>query len=395
MRKGFLFVNTNIANRRRNLASAINPYVFVSYELTHYFGYVAVIDPEQNKIIRRIPVGLNPGPMCLNNQEDKLYVVNTGNDSVTIIDAYNFNVIKTLHIGSSSTSSAPVAIFAAANVNRVYVAHSGDRAVTIIDSVTDTVIKQVDLPSGSGYPFAFAGKVNSLFVFVACKSKDNDKGKVVAISVDDDTAHPVGDNTPLEFDGTHNPLTVYPGGVELVTLGPTGMLTPLEIDVIGQSKTSSMLDNTVSGVYLDNKMLFCTSREDRAYLKKFNNLFMDQQGNITHDQFTEIPSYKGQDKIRASRNQSIIGITIQPTTFPTGGLQIYDVNAASSQFAPLPYVGDLAFVDDIIAYVGQLTSIQPIDLVNAELMPAIPVGQTSTDRVNVKNIISGYSNQSS
>ncbi|MEK3716456.1 MULTISPECIES: YncE family protein [unclassified Paenibacillus] len=388
-------MNTKIANHRRNLASNFNPYVFASYELSYYFGYVAVIDPVYNKVTKRIPVGLNPGPMCLNPSEDKLYVVNTGNDSVTIIDAYNFNVIKTLHIGSSSTSSAPVAIFAAANVNKVYVAHSGNRAVTIIDSVTDTVIKQVDLPSGSGYPFAFAGKVNSLFVFVACKSKDNDKGKVVAISVDDDTAHPVGDDTPLEFDGTHNPLTVYPGGVELVTLGPTGMLTHFEQLTIGPSKTSSMLDNTVSGIYLDNNMLFCTSREDRAYLKKFNNLFMDQQGNITHDQFTEIPSYKGQDKIRVSSDQSTICITIQPTTFPTGGLQIYDVNAASSRFVPLPYVGDLALYDYIIAYVGQLTSIQPIALGDpSNPIPAIPIGTSPSDRVNVKNIISGYSNQS-
>lgn len=237
--------------------------------------------------------------------------------------------------------------------------------------------------------------MNSLFVFVACKSKDNDKGKVVAISVDDDTAHPVGDDTPLEFDGTHNPLTVYPGGVELVTLGQTGMLTHFEQLTIGPSKTSSMLDNTVSGIYLDNKMLFCTSREDRAYLKKFNNLFMDQQGNITHDQFTEIPSYKGQDKIRVSSDQNTICITIQPTTFPTGGLQIYDVNAASSRFVPLPYVGDLALYDFIIAYVGQLTSIQPIDLGNpSNPIPAIPIGTSPSDRVNVKNIISGYSNQS-
>lgn len=122
---------------------------------------------------------------------------------------------------------------------------------------------------------------------------------------------------------------------------------------------------------------------------------MDQQGNITHDQFTEIPSYKGQDKIRVSSDQSTICITIQPTTFPTGGLQIYDVNAASSRFVPLPYVGDLALYDYIIAYVGQLTSIQPIDLGNpSNPIPAIPIGTSPSDRVNVKNIISGYSNQS-
>ncbi|WP_340024760.1 hypothetical protein MHI24_06500 [Paenibacillus sp. FSL K6-1096] len=59
-----------------NLSSGINPYVFVSYEYTG-FGFVAVIDPVKNEIIQRIPVGNYPGPMCLNEQEDKLYVLST------------------------------------------------------------------------------------------------------------------------------------------------------------------------------------------------------------------------------------------------------------------------------------------------------------------------------
>ncbi|MEK3901937.1 YncE family protein [Paenibacillus sp. FSL R7-0179] len=387
-------MNTEIANRRRNLASNFNPYVFASYELSHYFGYVAVIDPVYNKVTKRIPVGLNPGPMCLNPSLDKLYVVNTGNDSVTIIDAYNFNVIKTLHIGSSSNYSAPVAIFAAPNVNKVYVAHSGDRAVTIIDSVTDTVIKQVDLPSGSGYPFAFAGKMNSFFVFVACKCDDSEKGNVVAIAVDDDTAHPVGEDTPLEFDGTHNPLTVYPGGVELVTLGTTGMLTLFSFHLILDSKATSLLDNTVSGVYLDNNLLFCTSQKDRAYLKKFKKLTLSGTGNITYDEFTEPASFKGQDKIRASRSQNYIGVTIQPTTSPTGGLQLYDVNTSSSKFVPLSYVGDLAFAGDSTAYVGEVNSIVPIDVGTATALRPLLIGSNSTDRITVNNIICGYSNQS-
>lgn len=384
-----------MANRRRNLSSGTNPYVFVSYELTYHFGYVAVIDPAQNRIIRRIPVGLKPGPMCLNHEEDKLYVVNTEQDSVTIIDAYTFDIIKTLHIGTSSTYSAPVAVFASSYsyAKKVYVAHSGDRAVTIIDPVTDKVIKQVELPSGSGYPFAFAGDLNSRFVFVACKSEDSEAGNVVAISIIEDTVQPVGADIELEFDGIHNPLTVYPGGVELVTHGPTGMLTSFVTSIL-QSRTSSLLDNTVSGIYLNNKRLFSTSQEDRAYLKKFNNLFIDQQGNISYDQFTEIPSYKGQDKIRASRNQTYIGVTLQPNDDQFGGLQIYDINAASSRLVVLPYAGDLAFAGDTMAYVGEPTSIRPINVATATALPPILIGINSTDRVNVKNIISGYSKQS-
>ncbi|WP_340024761.1 hypothetical protein MHI24_06505 [Paenibacillus sp. FSL K6-1096] len=280
-------------------------------------------------------------------------------------------------------------------MNKVYVAHSDDKVITIIDTFTNTVSKQVKLPDGSGYPFAFAGKKNSLLVFIACKSKDNDKGNVIAITATYDTVFPVGDDIPLNFDGTHNPLTVYPGVQELVTFGPTGMLTPFSFYTINPSKATSLLDNTVSGIYLDNKMLFCTSQEDKAYLKKFTNLFIDGKGTITYEQFTEPSSFKGQDKIRASRSQNYIGVTIQPTTSPKGYLQLYDVNTSSSKFVPLSHVGDLAFASDSTAYVGEPASIRPIDVATATALPPILIGNSLTDRVIVKNIISGYSNQSS
>lgn len=366
----------------------------MSYEHSLYFGFIAVINPALNKIIERIQVGPKPVSMCLNKQEDKLYVVNNAQDSVTIIDAYSFRVMKILPISSSSAHSAPVAIFAAPRVNQVYVAHSGDKAVTIIDADKDEVILQVELPDGSGYPFAFAGHTNSELVFVACKSKDNDKGNVVAIDVNSNTAQPIGDDIELEFDGIHNPLTFTPSGAGLVTFGPTGMLTLFSFHLILDSKATSLLDNTVSGVYLDNNLLFCTSQKDRAYLKKFKKLTLSGTGNITYDEFTEPASFKGQDKIRASRSQNYIGVTIQPTTSPTGGLQLYDVNTSSSKFVPLSYVGDLAFAGDSTAYVGEVNSIVPIDVGTATALRPLLIGSNSTDRITVNNIICGYSNQS-
>ncbi|MEK3792305.1 hypothetical protein MKX42_11330 [Paenibacillus sp. FSL R7-0204] len=210
-------------------------------------------------------------------------------DSVTIIDAYEFKIIKTLPINTSSANSAPVAIFAAAGVNQVYVAHSGDKVVTIINADKDEVIVQVELPDGSGYPFAFAGQMNSAFVFVACKSKDNDKGNVVAIDVNSNIAQPVGDDVELEFDGTHNPLA--PSVAGLTTFGPTGMLTFFSFHLIVESKTTSLLDNTVSGVYTDDKTLFCTMREDKNYLKVIGNLAIDKNGIVTFKSFADFPIY--------------------------------------------------------------------------------------------------------
>ncbi|MEK4514891.1 YncE family protein [Paenibacillus sp. FSL H8-0122] len=394
-------MNPNKAKaNNRNLPSG-DPYVYVTYELDNLIGYVAVIDPVEDRIIKRIKVGFNPGPMCMDPAEKKLYVVNTLSNSVTIIDADTSRILKTVRVGTlGSSNTNPVAIFAAPNGNKVYVANSGDQNVTIIDALTDTVIKNVDIfPGGpvtlgdQGKPFAFAGHEASSFVYVACKVADK-KDYVVAISLEDDHPFPYNRDIQLTFDMSHNPLTVHPDGDTQVTLGPIGMATYFGDGEIGLPNTSSVLDNTVSGVYLDNKLLFCTTLEEKAILKRITNLTVDWKGNITFDKFADVPSYKGQDKIRVSRTQGYIGVTIQPTTFPEGGLQIYNVNGGTSQFVSLASVGDLAFFSDTKAYVGELTSVRPIDLATATALPAIPLGHSNNNNVTVKNIISGYSNQS-
>ncbi|WP_339219166.1 hypothetical protein [Paenibacillus sp. FSL H8-0332] len=309
-----------------------------------------------------------------------------------IIDTDTFNIIKTVRVGTvGSRVTNPVAIFAAPYGNKVYVANSGDHNVTIIDTNTDTVITNVDV--GQGRPFAFAGNENSDFVYLACKVADK-KDYVIAITIDDDNFTRYNLGFELTLEETRNPLTVHPDGHTQITLGTIGMITYFGDDEIGLPNTLSLLDNTVSGVYLDNQLLFCTTQGERAYLKRFTNLDIDWENHITYDNFRDVPSYKGQDKIRVSRTQGYVGITIQPTTLPTGGLQIYNVNSASSWLVPLYYVGDLAFFSDTKAYVGEANAIRPIDLATATALPAIPIGFPNDTRITVKNIISGYSNQS-
>lgn len=223
---------------------------------------------------------------------------------------------------------------------------------------------------------------------------DTNKGNVAAISIDDDTVSPYGDGIELTFDGSRNPLTVHPDGHTQVTFGPDGMLTYFDNDSIGGSSTSSLLDNTVSGVYTDKQILFCSMRKDKNYLKVINNLAINKNGIVTYKSFADFPSYKGQDKICLSRTQAYIGITVQPTDSPRGGVQIIDLKEGSSHLVELDYVGDLAFAGDTTAYVGDVTSITPIDLATATALPGIFLGTNFMDLFTVKNIVIGYSNQS-
>ncbi|MEK3880488.1 MULTISPECIES: YncE family protein [unclassified Paenibacillus] len=387
-------MNLNKAEASNRKLPSRDPYVYVTYEIDYQHGYVAVIDPAEDRIIKRIQVGANPGAMAMDPDEKKLFVANTRIGSLSIIDTRSHSILNTVPVGNMSSNPArPVAVLVASNGKKAYVANYGDKNVTIIDSPTNTVLKNVDV--GPGRPFALASNENSSYMYVACKVADG-RDYVAAISIEDDSVHPYGSQFQLTFDTAHNPLVVHPEGYSLIALGKTGMLCFYDGDVQGEPTTSSLLDNTVSGVYLDNKLLFCTTENDRGYLKLFNDLYADWMGTIYGNALPDVTSYKGQDKIRLSRRQVYIGVTIQPTSLPTGGLQIFNTTRAQTRFVPLTSVGDLAFFSDTKAYVGESRAIRPIDLTtaNATALPAIEIGPTDSNPIAVKNIISGYRNQS-
>lgn len=379
------------SNSSRNSPSG-EPYVFVTYNVNYVYGHVAVIDPIEDRLIKRIPVETSAGPMAMDPAEKKLYVVNTRSDTVTVIDTNTFDILASIFVGNDQfTNSGIAAVFVAPYGNKAYVANFNDRAVTIINTQTNKVIAKVD--TGSGKPFAFASNKKSSFVYVACRVAD-ERDYVIAFSIKDDIGYQYGNQFELTFDQTRNPLTVHPDGNTQITLGTNGILCFFTDEVKDQPVTFSLLDNTASAVYLDNKMLFCTSQEGKNYLKRFIDLHVSPNGQIVYDGFKDLNSFKGQGKIGVSRNQKYIGITVEPTTLPRGGLQIYNSTGTQSRYVSLASVGDLAFFSDTKAYVGELQAIRPIDLDTATALPAITIGSYDTTPVQIMNIISGYRNQS-
>ncbi|MBP2111587.1 hypothetical protein [Paenibacillus silagei] len=375
-------MNMNLtANHNRNTRSGLS-YVYASYVFRNNSGYIAVIDPTTDQIIKRIPTGRNPIAMCLSPSGDKLYVIDAFEEKVFVYSTDTFSPIGEIPVGSK-----PVAIFVEPSGKRGYVANFREPSVTVFDAVNLKLIGNLNLKN-FGMPFAFASNEKSPYVYIACKGITPVEDFTMMIIINNDSYILFSIKGPV-FDQTHNPLTVHPNGHPLVELANIGLLTTV---VTGGeiSNTTSLLDNTVSGVYLKNKLLFCTMREERDFLKVFKNLDMDENGNITYDEFKEIPSYKGQDKIRTSLNEKYIGVTI-PAYDLLAGLQIYDVDRGTSQFVTLTSIGDLAFFSDTKAYVGGFNKVTPFDLATAKPLPPIVIG---TVYFSVKNVICGYSNQS-
>lgn len=233
----------------------------------------------------------------------------------------------------------PNAIFASATGHKVYVSHAEDTDVTIIDSLTDEVIKTlpIAITGGTGLNFAFAGHKNSNFVYLSSTVIGSSKDRIFAIDINQDVAYPYGTAAELSFDGFHNPFAVHPDGHTQATFGFYGYLSYFEGNEVGKTRNSIVLQDTVSGVYLDSNVLICTIRPFGPY---------------------------------------------------RSGVQIIHSKEGTSTLVELPFVGDLAFSGDTKAYVGEESTVRPIDLATGSALPAIRMG------AGVANIISGYINQS-
>ena len=75
--------------------------------------------------LAHIPVGRAPSAIRVNNGTNTVYVINTVDNTVSVIDGKNNTKIKDIHVGK-----LPVAIGANNDKNTIYVANYGDNTVS-------------------------------------------------------------------------------------------------------------------------------------------------------------------------------------------------------------------------------------------------------------------------
>ncbi len=87
-----------------------------------------------------VPVGDGPDGIAVNASTDTVYVANSGDNTVSVIDGATCNATVTRGCGSTpptvSTGSAPVGLAVNAATDTVYVANAGDNTVSVIDGAT-------------------------------------------------------------------------------------------------------------------------------------------------------------------------------------------------------------------------------------------------------------------
>jgi len=108
---------------------------------------ISVIDLSRDIIISNLSVGREPDGVSVNSITNRLYVANSGSDSVSVFDYFltakgGFNIAQ---IAVIKVGNRPTGLAFDENTNRLYVANSDSNAVSVIDGSTNAVVENVDV----------------------------------------------------------------------------------------------------------------------------------------------------------------------------------------------------------------------------------------------------------
>jgi YVTN family beta-propeller protein len=145
------------------------------YVANYQENTVSVIDGNDNSVITTIPVGENPGWICVNQSKKRIYVTNWEDSTVSVIDGDNDEVIENIKVGDH-----PQGIDINQKTNLIYVANNHDNTVNVIDGNNNTVIDTIDV---GNEPAAVAVDSNTNYIYVA---NDNDQS-ISIINGDNDS----------------------------------------------------------------------------------------------------------------------------------------------------------------------------------------------------------------
>jgi YVTN family beta-propeller protein len=120
-------------------------------------------------IAASVPLGVAPSFGILDPNLNRLYVANTGGNTVSVFDASNVNVSNSPPIpllGTANVGTAPISIAVLPSGTQFYVADSGSNDVTVVSASSFNALKTIPLASGAN-PVWIASEPTSTKVYVA------------------------------------------------------------------------------------------------------------------------------------------------------------------------------------------------------------------------------------
>ena len=106
-------------------------------------GFVDIINTATNTVAASVPVGVGPTAASLDTFYNRLYVANTGDNTVTVFNVADISLGVTPALPTLATvpvGSAPVSVAALPNGLSFYVANSGSNNVSVVSSSSFQVV---------------------------------------------------------------------------------------------------------------------------------------------------------------------------------------------------------------------------------------------------------------
>ncbi|MEK6684245.1 MAG: hypothetical protein AABY46_06255, partial [Nitrospirota bacterium] len=128
------------------------------YAISEDLNEVFVLDLEQRRINKRIPVGTNPMGIVVTPDGRFTLVTNHHSDDISIIENARGEVVRTLSLGNN-----PCGIALSPDGSRVYVTHHGGNRVSVLSIPSFETLARVEVGTG---PMAVAVTPDGLYVFV-------------------------------------------------------------------------------------------------------------------------------------------------------------------------------------------------------------------------------------
>lgn len=150
------------------VASSDGNYVFVVTQGNgSSAGTLDIITTSNDAVAASVPIGVGPTAITLDTFLNRLYVANTGDNTVTVFDATNVAIgvnpaIRTL--ATVNVGASPVSVAALPNGLSFYVANSGSNDVSVVSSNSFSVVATV--PVGQN-PVFVATEPTSTKVYTA------------------------------------------------------------------------------------------------------------------------------------------------------------------------------------------------------------------------------------
>jgi YVTN family beta-propeller protein len=132
-------------------------------------GALDIVSAGSASIAATIPLGVGPTFSVIDPNLNRLYVANTGDNTVSVFDASNVNISASPAmplLATVTVGTTPIGITALANGSLFYVLNSGSNDVSVVSANSFSVLSSVTLPTGAD-PVFIASDPTSTKVYVA------------------------------------------------------------------------------------------------------------------------------------------------------------------------------------------------------------------------------------